>query len=94
MLEVSSGYDTISAASRQAIGPQRVGGVYHNAYWGKDYRVLSLHLGDAARKVLYSAFDWAVTVADIDGPNAGIPRTHCTAWHRRDRVVKQPGRPE
>jgi hypothetical protein len=74
---------------RKAIGPRRVGGIYYTAYCGKEYRVLGLDTDDAARRHITWS-DWAITVTDVDGPHAGVPRTHCTAWDSRDRVAQQP----
>lgn len=80
----------VAAYLEEAVGPRQVGGTYYSGYWGTTYRVDAIHTGDEARQVLGMASDWAIIETDLDGPSKNHPRTHCTPWHRRDRVIQQP----
>ncbi|MBP2370252.1 hypothetical protein [Pseudonocardia parietis] len=79
--------DELPEIDRAAIGPRVPGGRYRSGYWGVTYRVDAVLVGHAARKEIPWS-DLAIVETDLDGPNAGQRRVHCTAWNgKRDRPL-------
>lgn len=64
---------------QEQIGPRQVGGRYYNHYGGQAYTVLAIDPGPRNTWPV-----WNITVID-DG--ATEPKSHCTAWDPRDRVL-------
>ncbi|MFE9341298.1 hypothetical protein [Streptomyces sp. NPDC007063] len=79
-------------ALAQMLGPRTVGGIYYGGPWAGTYRLVGIHLGDAAHAALgttappaaaWQPTPWAVTVLSEDDHQG--PRTHCTPWqYERD----------
>lgn len=72
----------IPAWIRKALGPQQVGGRYHNYYWDQEYEVLEILL--AANE--HAPHPWCIRVRWADGRES----EHWTAWDRRDTVIADP----
>lgn len=68
----------------ECIGPQVVGGRYFSYYWGDEYTLLAIDRNPPNGQL------WSITEATDAERAAGVSRTHCTAWDRRDRVIRQP----
>ncbi len=63
-----------------AIGPRHVGDIIRTPY-GTEV-VIEINETDPTWR------GWTISVRDLDGPDVGRVRTHCTAWDgRRSKVV-------
>lgn len=83
----------LDQATRAAIGPRRVGGIYRNGYLDCQYRVEEVLTGEAAWAVIPFS-EYVLVEVDLTGPRAGRSRVHCTAWDsRRDEIVEMPEHP-
>ena len=73
------------AGCQLAIGPRQVGGSYHCGYWGQDYTVEAIRLGEQ-----YLG-GWEIVVRwDAEPGRPAHSTTHATAWEpKRDRVIAE-----
>ena len=69
----------------KSIGPRVVGGIYRCGYSRQAYRVISI------QEQRDDWMGWSIVEVDIEGPQAGRVRTHCTSWdYKRDQIITQP----
>ena len=60
--------------SDKVLGPRKVGGRYHNAYWNQEYTVLAVN-------------EETIVVEWAQADRNRHVTEHATAWDKRDRII-------
>jgi hypothetical protein len=68
-------------SSHEAIGPRRVGDIIERRSIGEYEMVVDI------KETVADWRGWSITVVDIEGPDVGRVRTHCTPWDGKNQAI-------